>query len=450
MKIPADRASVDSPSSARGTPTGGPGLVNAESPQRLTALRIVLVANIVYGTYQNHITVDFGIKGINLTTLLFFAAVWLTSSLKSKPTAPPPLKGFLYAFFAGLIWSFVIGQMRDSSTMMDDLTVVKNMLFAMMLYFVTYNACGDKRTRQVVFAALLGVTALVTIHVWRQAIDYGIGVYNESRRASGPFGPDARASNRAAAYFIIFLPVMLSAALYFQHWKSRLFAMVFTVLGIAGVFFTYSRQAYFVVALLFAYLAIRRNWMLALMVLALILSYESWAPQGVIDRIASTHAEDGQGEGKLDESTESRFIIWAGAGELIARNPLGIGLNHFKRSIGEFAPDYAGYDAHNNYVRYTTEGGIPGIITMVALLLAVFALSLRVLKADDSNETRLLGMAFHVSILGVILSNIYGSRFFDEDIMGGFWMLAGLAARHLAVAREEAAPPASKPIAVRL
>ena len=68
-------------------------------------------------------------------------------------------------------------------------------------------------------------------------------------------------------------------------------------------------------------------------------------------------------------------------------------------------PAYAGYDAHNNYVRFTTEAGIPGIVAMVLLLLALFALSRRVLKADDSLETRLVGTAFNVAVLGVIFSN---------------------------------------------
>jgi hypothetical protein len=57
---------------------------------------------------------------------------------------------------------------------------------------------------------------------------------------------------------------------------------------------------------------------------------------------------------------------------------------------------------------------------------------------DRSDETRLLGTAFTVSVMGVICSNIYGSRFFDTDIMGAFWILAGMSARYFTLAREEA------------
>ena len=413
-------------------------LVDGENPKLLFALRVALVGNIFYGTYQTHFTVDFGVKGLNLTTLLLLVAAWLTSSLRCKAATPAPLKGLFVTFFVALFWSFLVGQLRDSSMMLDDLTVVKNMLFAMLLYFVTYHASGNRRTREILFLALLGVIAVVTLHVWRQALDYGIGVYNETRRASGPFGPDARASNRAAAFFIIFLPVMLTAAIYLRQGRSsRWFAITFTVLGVAGVFFTYSRQAYFLVAMLFTYLAFRRNWMFAVAVLTLVLSYEAWAPAGVVDRVQVTSQEDAHGEVKLDESTESRFIIWAGAAEMIAKNPLGIGLNRFQREIGSYVPEYTGYDAHNNYVRFTAEGGIPGVAAMVALLLGLFILSRRVVSADNSNETRLLGTAFMMSVLGVVFSNLYGSRFFDADIMGAFWMLAGLAARHLTMVRED-------------
>jgi O-antigen ligase len=395
-------------------------------------LKAALIALLVYGTYQNHFAIESGIKGLNLMTALFLIAIWCSRKAVMPPCPPAPAKGFLYVFFGGLVWSFLMGQFYDASPFMEDLTVVKNMLFAMLLYFVSYRASADARMRRTLMIALLLVIALVTVHVWRQAIDYGIGNYNESRRAAGPFGPDARAANRAAAFFIIFLPVMLSAAMYLRSQRLvRLFAMAFVALGVGGMFFTYSRQAYIVVALLFTYMAFRRNWLLSLVVVGFLLSYEAWAPQGVIERIQVTQQEDANGEKKLDESAESRFIIWAGAAEIIASHPLGIGLNRFQRTIGDYVPQFTGFDAHNNYIRFTTEGGIPGIATMVALLLALLALSRRTLKAADDEETRFIGTSFFVATLGVILSNLYGSRFFDTDIMGAYWILAGVGARHL-------------------
>lgn len=411
---------------------------DADGPFLLFMLRAVLVGVIFYGTYQTHFTVEFGVKGLNLMTFLFLLAAGLTASLKRKAATPAPIKGFFYLFFAVLIWSLLVGQMHDPSAWVSDLAVAKNMLFAMLLYFVAYHASGDRRTRKILFVALLGVTALVIVHVWRQALDYGIGVYNESRRASGPFGPDAAASNRAAAFLIIFLPVLLTTVFYARQWRFRLFALAFTALGVAAVFFTYSRQAYIAIAVLFAFVAFRRNWMIGLVVVAIASSYAEWVPQGVIDRIESTQVENAQGEQTLDESTESRFVIWTGAAEMIANYPMGIGLNHFQRMIGAYVPQYAGYDAHNGYVRITAEGGIPGIVGMVALLLALLVLSVRMVRAKGSHELRLLGTALMVSVLGVMFSNVYGSRFFDADIMGAFWVLAGMTARCFTLHREQA------------
>lgn len=412
----------------------------AESPSHVFRVRAVLVASIFYCTYQTHFTVDFGIKGLNLTTLLFVVAVWLVASQKNRSPGPTPLKGFFVAFILALMWGFAIGQLRDGSTVLDDLTVVKNMLFAMLLYFVAFHGSADRRTREILFIAVLGVTALVILHLWRQALDYGIGVYNETRRASGPFGTTAAASNRAAAFLIIFLPVMLTAAIYLRGRPYlRWGAAIFTVLGVGGVFFTYSRQAYLAVALLFVYIAFRRNWALALLIAAAVLSYESWAPQGVIDRVESTHQEDEYGEETLDESAESRFIIWAGAAQMIQDHPLGIGLNRFAREIGSYVPRYAGLDAHNNYIRFAVEAGPVAAIMMVTLLLALLLFARRVETVDASDDSRLLGSALLVSVLGVMLCNLYGSRFFDVDVMSAFWILAGLSARHYAASRDLAA-----------
>lgn len=399
----------------------------------------MLVATIFYGTYQSHFTIDLGVKGLNLTTLLFVLGVALVASLRQKERTPTPLKGSFSFFFLALIWAFVVGQLRGSGTAVDDLAVVKNVMFAMLLYFVAFHASGDRGTRETVFIAILFVTALVTVHVWRQAIDYGLGVYNETRRASGPFGPTAASSNRAAAFFIVYLPVMLVGAFHLRVGWQRVFAAIFTALGVAGVFFTYSRQAYFAIALLFIYASYRRHLILALCVVALVLSYETWAPEGVVDRVQMTQKADADGEQVLDESTQSRFDIWEGALEIIARNPLGIGLNQFQREIGDFLPNYAGFDAHNGYLRFTTEAGLFGGAAMLVLLTGLLLLSRRLTAADAKEDMPFLGNAFFVSVVGVIFSNLYGSRFFDADIMTAFWILAGTSARHMVVIRRSKA-----------
>jgi O-antigen ligase len=153
-------------------------------------------------------------------------------------------------------------------------------------------------------------------------------------------------------------------------------------------------------------------------------------PEGVVDRLTMTEQTDEQGEKKLDESTESRFIIWEGASQMIAERPWGIGLNHFPREMGRYVPGYNKFDAHNGYILVTTEMGVQGLIVLVILLGSLLNLSRKVEQVNTSEEAKSLGTAFQISVIAAILANLFGSRFFNGEVMGNFWILSGLVARY--------------------
>jgi O-antigen ligase len=239
-------------------------------------------------------------------------------------------------------------------------------------------------------------------------------------------------ANIAAAYFVIFVPMAFAVAITCKSQpKMRVFAFATGLMGLFGAFFTYSRQAYFILAFQLFLQAARRNLPLAIFVGITVSTYQLWAPDSVIERINMTEQADAAGgDEKLDESTESRFIIWDAATHLMASRPWGIGLNHFKREIGNYAPGFSQFDAHNAYVLVTTEAGILGGIAMIALLSGFVLLGRRVQKMDRSEDTQLLGGGFVISALGAMMANLFGSRIFDGEVMGNFWILGGLVARY--------------------
>jgi len=64
-------------------------------------------------------------------------------------------------------------------------------------------------------------------------------------------------------------------------------------------------------------------------------------------------------------------------------------------------------------------------------------LARRVGKLDASEETQLFARAFSIAVLGVVASNLFGSRIFDGDVMGNFWILAALIARYYTLMLEK-------------
>ncbi len=421
-----------------------------QAHKRFDMLTILLVSMVFYIPFQDNFNIEFSIKGLNIINMMFLVALFFVLARTSPKQPPTPHKGAFIFLFVVLVLAFIVGVARDSSTWVDDVTALKNIIFFMLIYFLYHRAIQDMTTLKIVFVALLVVTLLASVQGVRQALDYGIGTYNDTRWVSAPFGWSATNANRAATFFVIFLPLFASLALFYSKrvWV-RVVAAVGVGLCIFCIFFTYSRQAYFILAVLAVLFTFKKNFLIALVIAIGLANFQLWAPETGVDRILSTEQQDappsnaapveGQGEGKYDASTESRMIIWTGAWQLITENPWGIGLNHFKREIGAYAPLNKNMDAHNVYVLFTTEAGVLGPLALVILLIKLLLMGLRTQKLNTTLEAKVLGVCYTMSVVAVISSNIYGSRFFEGAVMGNFWILTALVARYASLQREEQA-----------
>jgi hypothetical protein len=414
-------------------------------------LKLLLLAAVFYIPNQAHFP-DFSVTGLNVTNLLSIFMLLGILGNKTKVRTPIPLKGAFIFFFVVLTWGFLIGQVYDASTTFADLQVLKNTIQYMLLFFLAYYAIQDTRTIRLLFLFILFTTFFDVYLGLRQALDYGITHYNETRRVAAPFSWNSADSNRSSAFYCIYL-VLVGAAAFYDR-KSRMVrwgALGILALGVFVDFFTYSRQSYFILAALALILTFRRNVVLALIIAIALVNYHVWLPDSAIARIDMTVQTDDSMPGvvaaplnkELDTSTESRFIIWGGAAQLIAHNPWGIGLNHFERNIGTYVPDYAHYDAHNYYVLSTTENGLLAPVALLMLLFGLFRLGRSIEKLDDSADSRMYGIGLSMAVMAVAMVNLYGSRFADGNLMSNFWIFAGLAARYRSLVLESRATAAA-------
>lgn len=398
-------------------------------------LKLLLAAMIVWVPNQLHLPSDLGVKGLNSINLLFLALILLIGirNRQLPPSEATPLKGVFIAYFCMLVWGFLAGQISDRSLMMDDLTALKNSIFFMSLYFVFFHGARDAKSLEFLFYVVLFVAGVAGLEAIREGIDYGFGVYGETKRAAGPFGPDYKASNLAAVFFTMFMPVFAAVALYLKGKPIIRWGAIGGVgVLLLAIFATYSRQAFLIVAVMLILMTAKRNLVLGIVVLAAVLSYESWVPEGVVQRLAmTTEQTSATGEQQLDESTESRFHLWAGAGRLLLSRPWGIGLNHFKREIGNEVPSLAGLDAHNFLVLITTEAGIFGGLMTLILYGALATLAWRFWRVASTPVQQAMATGFAGATLAVMLGNIYGSRLLDGAVTGNYWILAALCARYL-------------------
>lgn len=395
-------------------------------------LRLVLMLPLLFMPNMLHFNFETGVPGLNFANIIFLMVLGvLLISRRAYPaenkwgTLTPPL----FALYAVLVMGLFIAQMTRPMAFMEDFTYLKNAIFYTLLYFV-YRHCGQdlKGTRQLIIVIMV-VAAIAGVEAIREGLDYGIGRYSETRRASGPFGVDFRDANRAGVFYAMFLPMFIAMALFFKGQKFwRVAALAGCVILAMAIMVTYSRQSYLIGLVGLSLLVLRKNVILAVVIALLILPAVSLLPESVTQRVAETEQKDAVGTEQLDVSTASRFDIWAGGMQMWQEHPLGVGLHRFPEFIGIYTPAYRGYDAHNIYVRTLAEYGPAGLLALLWLLWRVLQLGFRVRRSapPGDHEAKGLAIGFIVATISMALGNLYGSPFFEGPVMANFWALCGL------------------------
>jgi O-antigen ligase len=392
-------------------------------------LKWVLAALLVYTTNQIHLPSELGVPGLNVLNLVFLVALALLWAQPSQHLTKPALRGPLLFYFAAVVIGTVIAAVLRPMGLLPDITYLKTLLFYPLYYFLFYYGVRGEREIEQLLKVIALVTVVAALEAWMEARSYGLGVYAETRRAAGPFGPDYRSANRAAVFYVMFAPMLLAVALLLRGRPMWRMAALGGFLLVAGaVLFTYSRQGYLIG--LFGTLLVcwRRSIPAAVLGLIVFLSVLPFLPEGASERVAETQQQGELGEAQVDESTESRWVLWEGAWEMWKENPLGVGANRFKAMIGSYTI-YSGKDAHNYYVLSLAELGLQGLIALLLLCFALWRLGRRLRRGADDWTGYALASGFSVSVVCMILGNIYGSPFSEGTVMGMFWALAALLER---------------------
>lgn len=399
----------------------------------------LFAALIIYSVFQLHYPLETGIPSVTLLNLLFIlvlGALLGGSDLPAMAEHHARLKPALVFFLGATTLAFAISVGQGGDRTMEIATYYKNALFFPLFYFLALRSRLDTiRTRQMIILILI-VAAVGSLQAVRQGLDYGLANYHDARRASGPFGDDWRMSNRAGVYFAMYVPMFTALATMLKGWSFwRLAAMAEIPLMTLAIMFTYSRQSYGIALVGFALVLLRRNLVLAAIVLATMFSLAAYLPDSVTDRVASTQQRDAAGGTEVDISTASRWIIWSGGLRMWEDHPMGVGLTRFGEHIGTYAPTFPGKDAHNFYVLTLCESGALGLLALLYLIvrLFTFALGLRRSVPPGDREASALSLGFFVLVLCMAMGNVYGSAFFEGEIMGVFWLLCGFLERYFAL-----------------
>lgn len=405
----------------------------------------VLAGLILFVPNQLHFPTSLGIPGLNsfnivMLTTLIVLLIQTATTKHAEPAGKPQLTNYLLTFYATLGFALLIAWMTGSDDPYSDAAIFKTVVSYSALYFIAYYGAHDLRSIRFLLAALLFVFAVASVEAIREGMSYGFANYENDRRASGPFSHGGGNANYAGVFYSIFAAFSLAIGVLGTRLRItwRAIAIGCYLLGCFAVFATFSRQSFLILGVTTLLVALRRNPVLAVLAVLGMLAYPLWAPEAVVERVEMTQQETTTGHVELEDSAASRYELWGGAIEIIKEHPLGAGLNQFKDEIEPHLPDWVlARDAQNQYLLVWAEAGLQGLIAFIALIFGLFGIGIGLLRMARSHEARTLGIAMCMAVVAVIMGNIYSSTFFSGEVMGDFWILAGLLSKYRVLALRE-------------
>ncbi len=391
-----------------------------------------------YTVNQLHFPQSLGVPGLNVLNLLCLV-VWITHLRTGrKNDVKPILRKRFFVLFAIIFYSFLIAQVTLPDDVMQDINYLKASIFYPIFFFIYFYVVRTEDDIRFIMYACLLVAIIAGLEAVREGLAFGTTSFHPMKRASGPFGDDAFTANRAGIFLAMMLCLALAVTLYHPEPGNRWIrpvAMIGMVLILGGLFYTFSRQSYVIVVVVAALMMLRRGPALIVILLAAALSYQSWVPDAAVDRLTDTKQVDEDGKEQIDDSTSSRWVQWEAGWRMIQDKPWGIGFKRFNELSGSYGgkPDL---DAHNHYVLFATEASLIGLVVHLVLVLSLWWYGhsyYRLAKRRRNPLGRCLGSGFAFMTVAMILGNIYGSPFANGEVMGLYWILAGLMARHMLI-----------------
>lgn len=314
-----------------------------------------------------------------------------------------------------------------------DLTIAYRGWAAPILYFFIARAVvRDRRDAEAILSVLGWTLFVVALATWYEGIGLRDRRSMEQQRVNGIL----MQPNAMGAFLAYYGVPLLALAVTRGSYRRRFLAAAGFLAAARAVLFTYSRGSQLALA---AGAASILAFVSPLGLAALgaigfgVKSFPEVLPTSMRERFAQTTQDDTEiydegGAAQLDKSSAQRLNLWAGGFEMIRQHPLaGVGLYRFGYMVGRYTPEPIGpddpRDAHNAFILTAGELGLPGLGVLVSLLAWSGAASVASRLRGVHPTERLMGLACCGSLMAVIVSCMFGSRFSEEALIGGFWIL---------------------------
>ncbi|MFA5107312.1 MAG: O-antigen ligase family protein [Patescibacteria group bacterium] len=234
--------------------------------------------------------------------------------------------------------------------------------------------------------------------------------------------------NAVGLYLTPIVVLFLSFFAFKRAAANRLFTAFVVILGLAAIFFSFTRGAIlgFAAALVFLGFVSERKKLIWLIIAVTIgTSLILPASRHVINSVVSVK----------DTSTDVRVVLWQGTWNLLKAHPwLGAGLGGFPALYDKYRlikhTELLLYP-HNIFLNFWVETGLAGLIAFLGILLSFFRRGIRAIHTDKS---RICGYSLMASMIALVVYGLVEAPYFKNDLSALFWVLCALvviASRHV-------------------
>lgn len=243
--------------------------------------------------------------------------------------------------------------------------------------------------------------------------------------------------NDIALVLVTFLPVIL-AETFNGNMALRGVYLGLGTLVLLGVVLTGSRGAIIAIGVqaLYFVLTAKKYRLFALgLVLAGGLVVVSIADQSLWDRFARLTGQSDIVDYNLEDRA-GRLEIWKNGLKIVADNPvLGVGVGMF--GTAHFLLDgKIGLTAHNTYLQFAAELGLPGLILYLAMLCSAWRLITRHVEQSDQAGARARWTALKIGLVGFGSASFFVSAAYSTTL---YYLLGLVAVMHFCHAESSCA-----------
>lgn len=354
---------------------------------------------------------------IAVTQIGYGAALvlWLAMAIrdKKKPFPQTPFDWLFAAMIAAEILATLFSPNRYASAE----HFIKRALLLPIIYLITASVQNKK---------LLGKILLTLISVMIVVALIGIVKYN-----LGPGGLAGRLKlfhHYMTTGGILMIISLLTLSFVFSNAPAclRIAALLATIIMFIPLYYTYTRSSWLGFLAGLAFMVLFTRWKLIFVLApALILAYLA-APSAAQDRMASV-------VNPWHPNNIERIYMWqAGLRMMQDSQFIGYGDSNLGKLIEKYRPAEAKERAghlHNNFIMFGVILGIPGLLIVIALFIAIFKAEWRALKSAPRDDWLLWGTALGcVTVnVGFHVNGLFEWNFGDAEIAMLLWLTVGLA-----------------------